>query len=499
MNGLVGERTRGIWAFFTVAVLALWLTFSNFQAHHNSDSLIPVLVSILHWTPFYWDQDRYGMIIPALAQPFAGPMAKFLVVTGINALSGGLAFLAVARVLVGRRTWVSGGLMALFLFLWWAPMSMQISILSPYQFFATPLVLLCAGFTLTQGSLRARRRGLAWALVAALSCLACWVNMASPLLACMLWGGLGVWRRGRRRDGLFAFGTLVLGSLVNLAMVFTFDHQRVQFRFVPLALWPESIRTMARHLWDATSSGDGNSLLLVWTAAGVVFALLERPSAWTLSRSPAEMGASPRAAWASVALYAGVVAVQRWTRHEDYSERFWHPALLVALVLATAILMRRHPARWRALGVCVTGLCACQKVYARFGPPAQEAPRRAIEASLGQHTAALLRGGATHVAGDYWHVWPAVFAANIALYDRTQAVGLFMRPVWGLTFRSAATRTQLMQEPPAHWHVAVLPGDLSTVSLEMLGLPPVRVERVEQGLGWGTVMKAAVSGVSPSP
>ena len=39
---------------------------------------MPVLVSLQRWTPFYWDQERYGMLIPALALPVRDPLLNLL-------------------------------------------------------------------------------------------------------------------------------------------------------------------------------------------------------------------------------------------------------------------------------------------------------------------------------------------------------------------------------------------------------------------------------------
>jgi hypothetical protein len=36
---------------------------------HNADSLIPTLVSLDFWLPFYWGQDRFGMLLPLVAAP----------------------------------------------------------------------------------------------------------------------------------------------------------------------------------------------------------------------------------------------------------------------------------------------------------------------------------------------------------------------------------------------------------------------------------------------
>jgi hypothetical protein len=58
-----------------------------------------------------------------------------------------------------------------------------------------------------------------------------------------------------------------------------------------------------------------------------------------------------------------------------------------------------------------------------------------VDGATGRWTGDILAADCTHVSGDYWHVWPAVFHANMTLADRGED-----RVVWGLTIRSNATR-----------------------------------------------------------
>ena len=46
----------------------------------------------------------------------------------------------------------------------------------------------------------------------------------------------------------------------------------------------------------------------------------------------------------------------------------------------------------------------------------------------------VLAAGCTHIAGDYWTVWPAIFHVNLTLYERRES-----RTVWGVTFGGQPT------------------------------------------------------------
>src|SRR5260370_11988486 len=60
------------------AALALWIDLGRFHRNNNSESLLPVLVSLYRWTPFFWDQNRVGMLTPLLALPLKNPLHNLL-------------------------------------------------------------------------------------------------------------------------------------------------------------------------------------------------------------------------------------------------------------------------------------------------------------------------------------------------------------------------------------------------------------------------------------
>ena len=51
---------------------------------------------------------------------------------------------------------------------------------------------------------------------------------------------------------------------------------------------------------------------------------------------------------------------------------------------------------------------------ARDGMPSLAGVRRIIDQRCGAMTAELIDARCTHLAGDYWSVWPAIFHVNLA-------------------------------------------------------------------------------------
>jgi hypothetical protein len=102
----MGGAGPPVWPLLlAAAIAAIWIDLGNLHAHHQSDTLIPVLVSLYYWTPFYWAQDRWGMLVPLLAMPFAHPFVNLLVQTGLGIFAGLAAPVLVARYVVRDPVW----------------------------------------------------------------------------------------------------------------------------------------------------------------------------------------------------------------------------------------------------------------------------------------------------------------------------------------------------------------------------------------------------------
>jgi len=60
-----------------VLVASLLLTFGRHSHVHNSDSLLPAIMSVEHLTWYYWGQDRFGNLLPFLASPIKNVSLNF--------------------------------------------------------------------------------------------------------------------------------------------------------------------------------------------------------------------------------------------------------------------------------------------------------------------------------------------------------------------------------------------------------------------------------------
>ncbi len=103
------------------AGVATWIDFSTLHRYHNGDALIPTLVSLYRWTPFYWGQDRLGMILPLLAMPFRNPLTNLLVQMGLSTFAALVSMCLLVRYTLPRGLWQLAALLSAAGFLALAP------------------------------------------------------------------------------------------------------------------------------------------------------------------------------------------------------------------------------------------------------------------------------------------------------------------------------------------------------------------------------------------
>jgi hypothetical protein len=125
-----------------------------------------------------------------------------------------------------------------------------------------------------------------------------------------------------------------------------------------------------------------------------------------------------------------VTGTSLWVGMNGYVFRYMYPALMLAAVGVAIVLVAPFAGQARALAV-VTLTALTAVTCSRYGTPSIARVARGIDDRFGGLTPAVLRSGATVIAGDYWRVWPAVFHANLTLARSRAHARIF-----GLAYRS---------------------------------------------------------------
>ncbi len=414
------------------AVLAVWIDLSPIHQFHNSDSLIPVLMSLDRWTPFYWEQNRFGMLLPLLALPFRDPFVNLLAQVGLRLFALLLSFFLLARTAVPRPWWPAVGALTLMMFIAGKDIA-QINFQQMQPYFQAMVLALAGLALLERGGRRARGAG------AALFALAFWVAPVTlfwlvPLVGLRRLLGL---EKNKPFLPLLLAGLGFGGSL--LASRLSSFHLATNLGVAPPASWPRGWLTLAERVVDFLGWGllGGLGLLLIAALALAVF---------SDSSDSGDSGGRARPALASALCLLGTAAAELlilgtsgWIHLNGFRSRFLASTLLAIAtagpVLLLGLCLEGRPERWGRMVNALALAALLPLTLWRFGLPSPLTARAALGRSPGAAVArAIVADGCTHVLGDYWRVWPAVFEARVLLHERGEE-----RKVWGVAFRSTPT------------------------------------------------------------
>lgn len=412
-------------------VLGVLACTSRLVAFHDSDSLLPTLVSIQYWTPYYWGQARWGMLLPALVGWITDPIANLLVQTAVMGCAGAAVFPLLAHHLRPRRAAPVVAMLALALF---------VATTADYllfcwflaQPFAIGLALALVGLhRLTRPGWRALPSGGAVLGVAA------WVNLATIVVALGLLAGAAA---GRDRVARRAPLHFAIVACLALVVAWLAPHVATPLPGETHLLSPgEWLGTLRGSVPRALRRDFGGPMPAGAALAGMSVVALLGLAPRCGRRAYATRWLAPLAG--GVAAYGLLLVASSWAQSAPgpYLQRYMLPCNALAAVAAAAGLVhlagplaRRRRTRRRLALVAVPAVLALAWVV-RIGPPGFAVGEAALaaRAPLGEEAVAV--DGPLFVAGDYWRVWRGVFFA--------QAFRLrhgIHQPVYGLSFRASA-------------------------------------------------------------
>jgi hypothetical protein len=394
------------------AVLAMWCGLGRLHYVHNADSLLLVLVSLQKWTPFFWHQDRYGMLVPLLARPIHDPLLNLLFQGWLTTTAGILApFLLAVFFGVRRGTAAVAGLAtALLLFVMKPVTRLDWLVSQPYG------LSLSLGFG---GLLFAERRD-AFSIASSVVflSLAHWVNLGVVLVLAP-----AVALRWRPRALLPLATAVGVGILIQHVGGPT----ELSFGATDTGVAP----TQLLRSWKSIASGAA-----IYLSHPTVTAVMAGISLLGLWRVPSSSGLSNtgiRAMALTALVYFVATASIRHVAANDFNIRYFYPALVMCLTVTAALVcgaLHAHP----RLRDCASGAMLVVAVAQAFGAPAPMKIEKTLDMQFGDMTAVVVTTNASVIAGSYWSVWPAVFHANLSSYRRSSS-----RQVYGLAYRSDVT------------------------------------------------------------
>jgi hypothetical protein len=391
------------------------------------------------------------MLVPLLARPVHHPLGNLLLQGWMTTMAALLAPFLVARYIAGATASASavGALANTFLIIVGTPrLQFEWLIAQPYAL----------SISLAIGGLLLAERAAAAAIVAgvALLLLAHWVSGIVFLFLLPII----MFRRQSIARSLMITAFASAGGLVWKQFATGTPTSLV---IVEMSEWP----TGWLHLLRTTSAW---LVYPIWAIAivGVAAAGLAH---WASGRARESLTAAAVAGAAGL-VYWLIVGTSEHVRANFYFPRYVFPALLLfsvalATVLVEPLLPHRRSARTMTVALMMT---AALMVY---GTPSVPRLHRELNRRFGAMTTDVLATGATVIAGDYWAVWPAVFHANLVLYERGGREGIY-----GLTYRSGPTEALWAGRRPLRVLLAAPPRTQGNIEplFQRLGVPVSFVE-----------------------
>ena len=474
-----GHRTAVLLG--SVAVAAALLTFGRLHRLENGDSLVPVLVSLQRWTPFFWDQERYGMLVPLLALPVRHPLWNLLAQRLLLGVAGLGAVVLLARHVLAGRDWPLAGALAAAGLLAAAPAPWLFEYLFD-QPYGLSLALAVAGLALAEPRGDGRRPWARLVSGALLVVAAHWVNAAAGVLLGTLAAaraavdrlegedGRAVAARLARDAGLLALGLVAGQVFLRAYPALSGTPLRLDVAPLPLSALPGAWTTFFANAWR--NAGPWPAVLWAASVAGVgLLALpsLRRHLGGALLRVSALLGAA-----LAYALFAGSL---RWVEENAFHWRYLAPSALLVHLAAASLLAEplarlRRTARPAALAALALIPVAA---LAAAGPPSLARLRGDLDAVAGRLTNDVLAARCDVLVGEYWTVWPTVWHAALVLHERGEA-----RRLYGLTHR-ATPSAAVWWDRRGEVRLCRPAGEDAAAArwLRDFGMPPARaVERV---------------------
>jgi hypothetical protein len=375
---------------------------------HNADSLIPVFVSLDYWQPFYWGQDRFGMLLALVAATIRDSFWNLVAQNLLSVLLLSAGALAVARQ-CGLSAPLLAPLVLLIVVLAWPADKAVLQLLTTNQSYGPALGLYGLASLVAWRGTRA-----AHAAAVLLMVLGTWTNAGTGLLMFSV-ATVGMCSARVRQYAR----PLLVGTVIALAV-----HVVLQ-RVAP------GTRVDVSHLTVAGLGTAGEALARFW---GKAYIELFGPAVWALLGLAGVLLAFERQRpVARDALLACLVGSALYglgmTFFFGAEGRHASPILPLLLFAVIVGFLRHATVGPRVAAALATGLAAVVIAQSDIEWP-QSARRALIERMTHGHGARLYELGVTVVTGDYWFAWPYTFGLNM-LHERVSGT----RPVFAVALR----------------------------------------------------------------
>lgn len=461
----------GLLIFIATSINLSWV-----QGFHNADSLLVTLISLDHYTPFYWSENRFGQpgpLVTSLIHDYSTNLfaqTELLVSASLGCVV--LFNLYFLHAFISAMKRMAAAVFSMFICLCiLAPVFSAAQMLAvgaqPYMP-SLFLTLLALALIFRMPALPVGIR-----LAGALFCLlvAFWLNVsiASITVGLILVLDLNLrdirWKQ--RLGGLLVLAA-ALGANVWLARQYSGPGMLV---FQGRGHWFFGLRQLCTTVWPYFFHTGRLLAFVALLLAVLVAQITRRRISWTY-RIPDVV-----AFLAAAIGYALVTAKTVWVAYMGYDPRYWTIPTMLLLLVATGwvsgalVRLRKAPGP-DSFGLACASCLLVVAVVSMFGLPFYGKAKAYLAENLNRFDADERALGCTHFVGDYCTGWTSVF-------QRESSGG---PPIYAIAHRSDVTRDRWDWAPGRPRTYCGKPGDPEREHVRRaFGLPPFR-ETVVSGL-----------------
>lgn len=470
------SRPISVWKYFLLcAILAAAIATTTINRFHSADSLVCQLESRHHWMPFYWEQDRIGMLWPLVTKPIEHPLYNLLSQTGLTIFCGLTFPFVFLRLLNPTASTLPASLATTWIVIA-APDAIAENWFVVCQY-PSALFLGGYGLFLLRPSVP---EPLPWWRVAigfGLLALAHWVYVAVvfvvfPLAVVQWWCQRGEWLLNR-----IACYAVVVAFAAGFALM-----QWVRGRYPGIGVTPTKLNALATipgHFVDFLRQLANQPDGIVWKTGTLIGLILTLGLGVAFRRRISPMTWRTMASLLAVALGELIVASSlTWPCEMGHSPRYALAFVAGLLLIPGLVAVSIIPERWGRWSERLSIAVMASALFLQFGSPSVSAVRADFDRRFGEHTQSLLNSGADAVSGEYWHLWPTVYHLELVRYEQglpplNNVVGLRTSPYWR-SWKSAGPDGFLVAVPRP------LPDEIEQIGVERGLAPLVPIREHEQ-------------------
>ncbi|MBN1960236.1 MAG: hypothetical protein JW841_04760 [Deltaproteobacteria bacterium] len=482
----IRRHTTAIIILCLCGICAFWIIANaRYTASHDGDSLVPILSSLYYWTFFYWQQNRFGMLIPLLTKPISDPWLNLQIQNWLNVFCACTIFFLAAKV-IGAKSYLSAGLLSLTVFLATTHDHFQFSAFSTQQPYPVSLALIFAAIALWD--IQKKK----WQILSfCLSLLGAWVNTSAPIIALLIiifrYRSPFVHEDNPTSSRLVKFfHNFNIVADIRLIIVLTISlfagylavrvspWNNTRLSSVSLTLWPNAIVQLSRNLINEYGP---HTIIVGFVILLILLSLITLATTNLKYRHVLHITLS---LFITALVFYLFISSLRWLKSNMYASRYAIPSVILILV-ASAIQITDTFLLWfnsnknKIFTIIFTiGLLFC--LAYRFGPPSMSTARTQFDNTFGKNSANIINVGCTHLIGNYYEVWPAVLHSNMLRYEHSNN-----SRIWGITARSVVNESLWRNTPFKDWTICQLGDDSEREKyINAYHLPKMReVKRVE--------------------